>query len=154
VSRADQFLAASTGDFSEALAALLGKDAAGLSASAQMSSGLPLKADIARRRRHFAFVPGTEQPRCAIATECREGPLHAQCPCLSQYNGLLVFWLLIEKVAEEFNDVLAGRRCSLSIIGYRDATFPTGVFGSGGLTRIAVDHCALWLFLEAAFAIG
>jgi hypothetical protein len=60
--------------------------------------------------------------------------------------------LLIEKVSEKFDDVLASGVGRLRIVGDCDATFDAGVVGGGKLARIAVDDHAQLLFLEAAFA--
>ena len=65
-----------------------------------------------------------------------------------------MFQLLVKKVAEKFDDVLASGVGRLGIIGDRGTTFDTGVVEGYGLARIAVDDHALWLLFEAAFAPG
>ena len=62
--------------------------------------------------------------------------------------------LLVKKVAEKFDDILASGVGHLGIIGDRDATFDTGVVEGGGLACLSVDDHALWLLYEAAFAPG
>ena len=47
--------------------------------------------------------------------------------------------LLVEKVVEKFDDVLASSGGRLGVIGDRNSTFDTQVVESGGLARIAIS---------------
>jgi hypothetical protein len=68
-----------------------------------------------------------------------------------------VLRLLVKKVAEKFDDVLASSIGRLGIIGDRDATFDTGVVESGGLCIAGFGFFAVlpvfWTF-PTAFLSG
>jgi hypothetical protein len=54
----------------------------------QMSSELPLKADIAQYGRHFAFVPKTEVAESAKESTMRITNKHLTCPNIAHHQDL------------------------------------------------------------------
>jgi hypothetical protein len=113
------------------------------------TSGLPRSTDNRAALRDFAAVLSIER---TIAAERRKRLCIAE--DLSLFSrSFLGLRLLVKKVAEKFDDVLASGVRRLGIIGHGGATFDTEVIETGGLTCITVDDHALRPFLEAAFAV-